>query len=251
MFNTRISRLGRVKKRIRLAWADLTMPGRVAKLISRPIAHRGLHLIENGIAENSRTAFQNAIDHSYAIELDVIISADNTPVVFHDARLDRTTDHSGAVREYDAADLMKVKFSGSEDRIETLASALQFINGRVPVFVDIKPLKNSIESTHLIAKIVTPHRATTAVMTCDFVAIDLMRKNYPRITRGIVYGKDLLGNSVLGENLNITTEQQYLSKLYSVDPHFFSCNKRDLETTIPSVKRGAIMGHRSGCASQL
>ena len=43
-------------------------------LITRPIAHRGLH--GNGAGENTRTAFGRAIENGYPIETDVRLTKD-------------------------------------------------------------------------------------------------------------------------------------------------------------------------------
>ena len=60
------------------------------------IAHRGIY--DNiTVAENSKTAIQKAIDANYAIELDVNLTKDNTPIVFHDNIFSRLTDVDGYV----------------------------------------------------------------------------------------------------------------------------------------------------------
>ncbi|MFL6273667.1 MAG: glycerophosphodiester phosphodiesterase [Blastocatellia bacterium] len=67
------------------------------------IAHRGA----SGLApENTMAAFRLAIGlGADGFELDVQLSADRLPVVIHDARLTRTTDHMGAVAALTAAEL--------------------------------------------------------------------------------------------------------------------------------------------------
>ena len=60
-------------------------------LTSTPVAHRGLHGLEDGVVENLPKAFQAAIDSQYAIECDLQLSADGEAMVFHDATLDRLT----------------------------------------------------------------------------------------------------------------------------------------------------------------
>ncbi|HKQ05271.1 MAG TPA: glycerophosphodiester phosphodiesterase [Blastocatellia bacterium] len=67
------------------------------------IAHRGA----SGLApENTMAAFRLAIGlGADGFELDVQLSADGQPVVIHDARLNRTTDHMGAVAALTAAEL--------------------------------------------------------------------------------------------------------------------------------------------------
>ncbi|MCG6904588.1 MAG: phosphodiesterase, partial [Rhodobacter sp.] len=40
-----------------------------AEFLARPLAHRGLHDVSRGVPENSRAAFQAAIDGGYGIEM--------------------------------------------------------------------------------------------------------------------------------------------------------------------------------------
>ena len=50
--------------------------------------------------ENTLAAFEAAVRFGAdALELDVRLTADGVPVVFHDERLERTTDGQGLVRE--------------------------------------------------------------------------------------------------------------------------------------------------------
>jgi glycerophosphoryl diester phosphodiesterase len=77
--------------------------------IEHPIrfAHRGGRLL---YPENTMYAFGRAIDdHGYHyVELDVRLSADRVPVVFHDPTLDRTTDADGPVADRTAAELAEL-----------------------------------------------------------------------------------------------------------------------------------------------
>lgn len=61
------------------------------------IAHRGLHNQE--FTENGLKAFQNAIDHDLAFELDIHLSKDGELVVCHDSDLVRTTGKQGIIEE--------------------------------------------------------------------------------------------------------------------------------------------------------
>ncbi|MAA98225.1 MAG: glycerophosphodiester phosphodiesterase [Stappia sp.] len=86
------------------------------------LAHRGGGL-EN--PENSRQAFSAALGLGYRfIEIDVQASRDGTVVVFHDDRLERTTDGHGVVSEQAMADLAGVRMEGGEPLL-TLAEALE------------------------------------------------------------------------------------------------------------------------------
>lgn len=106
--------------------------------LARPMAHRGLHDLAQGRAENSRAGFEAAIAAGYGIELDVQISRDGVPVVFHDYDLDRLTAQTGLVRDLTVAELAKIPLTGSTDTIEPLHAVLERIGDRTPVLVEIK-----------------------------------------------------------------------------------------------------------------
>ena len=55
-----------------------------APLMGHYYAHRGLHDNETDAPENSMAAFRKAVDAGYGIELDVQLTKDRIPVVFHD-----------------------------------------------------------------------------------------------------------------------------------------------------------------------
>src|SRR5215210_7272395 len=89
-------------------------------LVARPVAHRGLHDVRNGIIENTPSAFAAAVAANYAIECDLQVSADGEAMVHHDDTLGRLTDGSGRLDASTAADLQHVAFRASADRMLTL-----------------------------------------------------------------------------------------------------------------------------------
>ncbi len=102
-----------------------------------PLAHRGLHDATAGRIENAPASFAAAIAAGYGIELDVQISADGVPMVFHDYLLDRLTAETGPVRARSAAALAAIPLTGG-GCIPTLSEVLEQIGGRVPVLIEIK-----------------------------------------------------------------------------------------------------------------
>ncbi|MFM1816165.1 MAG: hypothetical protein RLZ98_2860 [Pseudomonadota bacterium] len=75
-------------------------------------AHRGGALLW---AENSMKAFRGAVGLGVEqIETDLHLSADDEPVIIHDATLDRTTEASGAVREMDWETLRTIAIKGDD-----------------------------------------------------------------------------------------------------------------------------------------
>ncbi|MGF1429636.1 glycerophosphodiester phosphodiesterase [Kitasatospora sp. LaBMicrA B282] len=75
-------------------------------------AHRGGDL---GKPENSLAAFEAAVALGYRyLETDVHATSDGVLVAFHDSRLDRVTDRSGAVAELPWAEVGRARIGGTE-----------------------------------------------------------------------------------------------------------------------------------------
>ncbi|MFC7072003.1 glycerophosphodiester phosphodiesterase family protein [Halovenus rubra] len=105
-------------------------------LRERPIAHRGLH--SDRVPENSLPAFQNAVDAGYPAELDVRVTADGVPVVFHDRKLDRLTDKTGAISDNHWADIADCTLKGTNETVPRLEAVLDTIDGQVPLLIELK-----------------------------------------------------------------------------------------------------------------
>ena len=95
----------------------VTLPDTFLKL---PIAHRALHDRAQGRIENSAQAVKAAVAAGYGIEVDLQLSSDGVPMVFHDEALDRLTEESGPIITRTAADLGRIRLKGSADTIPTL-----------------------------------------------------------------------------------------------------------------------------------
>lgn len=108
------------------------------------VAHRGgSHLAP----ENTLAAFRNALSLPIdAIELDVQMSRDGHPVVFHDYTVERLTNGKGNLLDLDFAYLRSLNaaahFPGGwpePQQIPTLREVLELARGRVRVYIEIKP----------------------------------------------------------------------------------------------------------------
>ena len=72
-------------------------------------AHRGLHDNASDAPENSMRAFQKAVDAGYGIELDIQMTKDHVPVVFHDFTLKRICGAEGKVSDYTYEELQQFR----------------------------------------------------------------------------------------------------------------------------------------------
>ena len=148
----------------------------LAKMIERPIAHRGLHDGNNAIFENTRGAFQAAIDADYGIELDVQLSRDGDAIVFHDDTLDRLTEMTGPVRSQTTAALASTRIGTGNDTAETLDVVLRYVAGRVPIVVELK--ENGEGNQRLaqdVSRCVNQYNGAVAVMSFSQNLIALLR----------------------------------------------------------------------------
>ena len=102
-------------------------------------AHRGSHG-HSGLVENTLPAFEQAIhEQACGIELDVHLSADGVPVVFHDDTLERLTRDAlrAPVKGLSCHQLTTLSLV-NDASIPTLADVLDLVAGRVPVNIEIK-----------------------------------------------------------------------------------------------------------------
>ena len=99
------------------------------------VGHRGAagHVTGNTLASIDK-AIALGVDF---VEVDIRATRDGHPVVFHDRRVDGTTDGSGAVSELTLEEMRSVRTPDGQP-IPTLEDALVCINNRVGLMLDIK-----------------------------------------------------------------------------------------------------------------
>lgn len=100
------------------------------------IAHRGLH--GGNIPENSLSAFRKAAERGFAVELDVRLTKDCKIVVFHDENIKRMTGIDASLSFFTYEQLQAFSLEDSGERIPLLSQVLKEIDGRVPIFIEIK-----------------------------------------------------------------------------------------------------------------
>ncbi len=162
-----------------------------ADFLNKPLAHRGLHDLAAGRPENSTEAVRAAIAGGYGIEIDLQLSSDGVPMVFHDYDLGRLTGREGPVQMQSAADLAAITLTGGASGIPTLAQVLDLVAGRVPLLIEIKdqdgamgPDTGTLERA--TAKALEGYSGPVAVMSFNPHAVAIMAEAAPNIPRGLV-----------------------------------------------------------------
>jgi len=99
------------------------------------IGHRGAKFYE---PENTLRSFRKALELGVdAVELDVRRTKDGEVVVIHDAEVDRTTNGKGLVSELTLEEIKKLVTDKGE-KIPTLEEALDFLDKKVKVLIELK-----------------------------------------------------------------------------------------------------------------
>jgi glycerophosphoryl diester phosphodiesterase len=162
-----------------------------AGFLCQPIAHRALHDRKLRRPENSPAAIRAAIAAGYGIEIDLQLSSDSIPMVFHDETLDRLTAEHGPLSARPAADLTRIPLNDADDTIPTLAQILALIAGQAPLLVEIKDQSLTMSATDgrlesATAALLNRYEGPVAVMSFNPHAIAHMARLAPTIPRGIV-----------------------------------------------------------------
>ncbi len=166
------------------------MPRPLDWLTARPIAHRGLHDAALGLIENTAGAVRAAIDAGYGIEADVQISADGEAMVHHDDVLGRLTEGAGRLDHMTAAELKRVAFRGSNERMMTLGDLCDLVAGRGTMLIELKSrFDGDSRLPARVAQTLAGYRGPAAPMSFDPWQMLQVRHNAPQLTCGIVAAK--------------------------------------------------------------
>lgn len=139
------------------------------------IAHRG-GVVDDTSPECSTTAIRKAAEQGYdMVELDVRMSADGIPVVFHDRTLKDACGRPESVGDLVANELTKITYLNSKDRVQTLDQALQQCRElRLGVMLDLKAGRDQQAFLERISKRLQKHKLVQA--TISFSGSDTARR---------------------------------------------------------------------------
>ncbi len=166
-------------------WSDLPSP-----LI---IAHRGAsaHAPENTLAA-FELAMQQGAD---AIELDAKLSADGHVVVIHDARVDRTTDGHGRVKDLPLAALRELD-AGEGQRIPTLEEVFESVGQRLLINVELTNYTTPRDAlVERVTALISRHGLQKRVWLSSFYAFNLKKaaRLLPEVPRALLAWRGPLG----------------------------------------------------------
>lgn len=147
-------------------------------------AHRGLYDNKGDAPENSEKAFQKAVKEGYGIELDIQLSKDKIPVVFHDESLKRVCKVPGKIEDYMLEELRQFKLLNSSETIPTLEEVLKLVDGKVPLIIEIKCASHKMEICQIVYEQMKQYKGIYCIESFHPLVVYWFRKNAPQIMRG-------------------------------------------------------------------
>jgi len=200
-------------------------------LTARPVAHRGLHDAAAGIIENTPTAFRAAIADNYGIECDLQITADNEAMVYHDDALGRLTDGAGRLAESPAAELKRVPFKATTDRMLTLGELCDLVADRATLLLELKSrFDGDLRLAERAADVLAGYRGRVALMSFDPEPIARLKHVAPALMRGLVAQRR--DNKNRGEKESVHG-LDYTRHALSAGLQFLAYRVKDLPSALP------------------
>lgn len=150
----------------------------------RYYAHRGLHSDPDKIPENSLAAFKLAVEHNYGIEMDVQLSKDNIPVIFHDFNLKRICRLNKKVHDLTYEELKKLRLNQSNETIPTLQEVLDTVKGKVPLIIEFKVEYLDTSVCDITAPMLEKYKGSYCIESFNPLVLFWYRRKRPHIIRG-------------------------------------------------------------------
>jgi len=205
-------------------------------LFQKPIAHRGLYSNENGIPENTKIAFDEAIKRDLPIEMDVQMSKDGVLFVFHDDNAKRVCGIDKDVREMNFDEISKMHPMNLEYTIFTFKDFLSYINGRVPLVIEVKNQKYPGIEQKVINDL-KDYFGEFVIQSFNPIIMKNIHKLEPKYIIGVLTTRDY-GDGTTKLNKFILTN--FIFKLF-VKPDFYNNRVEDLKKNYIHIKKYPIV----------
>ncbi|MDD4124591.1 MAG: glycerophosphodiester phosphodiesterase family protein [Eubacteriales bacterium] len=145
-------------------------------------AHRGLHDADR--PENSIASFLEAASRGFGIELDVQLTKDLVPVVFHDDYLKAMCAAPGRVKDYTLAQLMSLRLAGTDEHIPTLEEVLTLVGEKVKFLIEVKTVSFNLQICESTARVLEAHKGKYIIQSFNPFILKWFRKYMPEVPRG-------------------------------------------------------------------
>jgi len=212
-------------------------------LTAQPIAHRGLHHHARGVIENMPGAIRAAVEGRFGIEVDIQLSADGEAMVHHDDELGRLTDGSGALATLSAAELKRVRFKDTSERMMTVGDLCDLVAGRVPLLIEVKShFDGDRQLVKRLTQVLASYRGPVAAMSFDPDQVLALRQAMPELPRGITAQRTYDDPYWVKLTPQQRDSMLYLRHSLRTQPHFVAYWVQQLPAPAPWLAR-----HLFGC----
>lgn len=152
----------------------------------RYYAHRGLYDNQGDAPENSMRAFERAASEGYGIELDVRLTQDGIPVVFHDSDLKRMCGEHVRIEDSSWEELQAFRLLGTDQGIPCLEQVLELLDGRVPLLIEYKIERADASVCMCADRLLNQYTGAYCIESFHPFVLLWYRQNRPDILRGIL-----------------------------------------------------------------
>ena len=139
--------------------------------------------------ENSMAAFQAAVDAGYGIEMDVQLTKDKIPVVFHDFTLERVCNVPGKVCDMTWEELSALRLNGTDEGIPLFEEVLALVNGRIPLLIEYKVELFDTSVCRICEKLLSAYPGLYCIESFNPLVLRWYKKNRPQVVRGQLSAK--------------------------------------------------------------
>ena len=129
-------------------------------------------------------AFKKAVKAGYGIELDVQLTKDRVPVVFHDFTLERACGKPGKVYEYTYEELQQFPLFQSNERIPKFEEVLKVVDGKVPLIVEIKLEWMDLTVCAFVDKLLKEYKGMYCIESFNPLVLTWYRRYHNDVLRG-------------------------------------------------------------------
>jgi len=178
------------------------------------------------------SAFAAAVAGHYGIECDLQISGDGEAMVHHDDALGRLTEGAGRLDAMTAAELKRVEFKGTADRMVTLGELCDFVAGRTAMLIELKSARaGDRRLAARAADVLSGYGGKAAVMSFEPRQVADLRSIAPRLARGMAVRTHTWRDVLAAPKQAIAA----LAPTLASRPQFLAYSVRDLPALLPTL----------------
>jgi glycerophosphoryl diester phosphodiesterase len=147
-------------------------------------AHRGFHNNGSEAPENSLKAFALAVEKGYGIELDVQLTKDLVPIIFHDYNLRRVCNADSHVSTLTFEELMNYRLFHTQEKIPTLKEVLDLVAGKVPLIIELKIPWRAEPLCSAVSELLKDYSGFYVIESFNPLGLIWYKKKNPKVIRG-------------------------------------------------------------------